>query len=94
MELGKVVGQVVCTVRDPGLPNLKFLLIDLVAPDGALVCAGQVAADVLGAGEGELVLLVRGSSARVALEAKAPIDLCVVGIVDQVTSKEKTYYTK
>ena len=55
MELGKVVGQVVSTVRDPGLPNLKFLLVDIVDAQGKVTCPGQVAADILGAGEGEMV---------------------------------------
>ena len=72
MELGKVVGQVVSTVRDPGLPNLKFLLVDIVDAQGKVTCPGQVAADILGAGEGEMVLLVRGSSASMVLEAKNP----------------------
>lgn len=94
MELGKVVGQVVSTVRDPGLPNLTFLMVDIVDPKGKVILAGQVAADTLGAGEGEIVLLVRGSSARMIMEGKMPLDLSVVGIVDQVTSGKKSLYTK
>jgi microcompartment protein CcmK/EutM len=92
MELARVVGQVVSTVRDPGLPNLTLLLVDLVDPKGNVTYSGQVAADILGAGEGELVLLVRGSSARMLLNAKTPIDLSVVGIVDQVTSRKEVFY--
>jgi microcompartment protein CcmK/EutM len=94
MELGKVVGQVVSTVRDPGLPNLTFLMVDIVDSKGEVLLAGQVAADAVGAGEGELVLLVRGSSARMILEGKAPLDLSVVGIVDQVTAGKKYLYSK
>jgi microcompartment protein CcmK/EutM len=94
MELGKVVGQVVSTVRDPGLPNLTFLMVDIVDAKGKVVLAGQVAADTIGAGEGEMVLLVRGSSARMILEGKPPLDLSVVGIVDQVSSGKKTLYLK
>ncbi len=94
MELGKVVGQVVSTVKDPGLPNLTFLMVDIVDAKGKVVLAGQVAADTLGAGEGEMVLLVRGSSARMIMEGKNPLDLSVVGIVDQVTAGKKTLYTK
>lgn len=94
MELGRVVGQVVATVRDQGLPNLKFLLVDIVDARGEVLCASQVAADILGAGEGELVLLVRGSSARMLLEARTPLDLSVVGIVDQVTSRQETFFNK
>lgn len=94
MEMGKVVGQVVCTVRDPGLPNLTLLLVDLVDGRGEVLCRGQVAADPIGAGEGELVLLVRGSSARLVADYKAPLDLSVVGIVDQVTSGRDALYAK
>ena len=94
MVLGKVVGQVVSTVRDPGLANLKFLLVDVVDSRGEVVRPGQVAADILGAGEGELVLLVAGSSARMVVEAKIPLDLSVIGIVDQVTSRDTVFYNK
>ncbi len=94
MELGKVKGQVVSTARYPGLPRLTLLLVDIVDADGVVQFADQVAADIVGAGEGELVLLARGSSARLILETPAPVDLSVIGIVDQVTSNEKTFYTK
>ena len=94
MELGRVVGQVVSTVRDPGMPNLTLLLVDIVDKDGKVTYSSQVAADAIGAGEGELVLLVRGSSARMILESRTPLDLSIVGIVDQVTSKKKAIYTK
>jgi len=94
MELGKVVGQVVATVRDPGLPNLTFLLVDIIDGQGKTVLRSQVAADTIGAGEGEWVLLVRGSSARLIMEARTPLDLSVVGIVDQVTSGRKALYDK
>jgi microcompartment protein CcmK/EutM len=94
MELGKVVGQVVSTVRDPGLPKLTLLLVDIVDKEGKVTFGSQVAADTIGAGEGELVLLVRGSSARMIMEAKTPLDLSIVGIVDQVTAGKKSLYTK
>lgn len=94
MELGKVVGQVVSTVRDLGLPNLTFLLVDIIDPEGKVIFPGQVAADTMGAGEGEVVLLVRGSSARMIMEGKPPLDLSVIGIVDQVTAGKKSLYTK
>jgi microcompartment protein CcmK/EutM len=53
-----------------------------------------VAADTIGAGEGEMVLLVRGSSARMVLEGKAPLDLSVIGIVDQIYSGKEAVYAK
>lgn len=94
MELAKVKGQVVSTVRDQGLPNLTFLLVDIVDEHGNVTFPSQVAADTIGAGEGEMVLLVRGSSARMILEGKTPLDLSVVGIVDQITSGKDAIYRK
>jgi microcompartment protein CcmK/EutM len=94
MELGRVVGQVVSTVRDAGLPHHTFLLVDIVDGKGEVVLRHQVAADTIGAGEGEWVLLVRGSSARMILENKTPLDLSVIGIVDQVTSGKTALYDK
>jgi len=94
MELGRVVGQVVTTVRDSGLPNLTLLLVDIIDGKGNVLVADQVAADRIGAGEGEIVLLVRGSSARLILETGAALDLSIVGIVDQVTSGKEAIYTK
>ena len=94
MELGRVVGQVVSTVRDPGLPNVTLLMVDLIDAKGEVSFSGQVAADMLGAGEGEVVLMVRGSSARLIKDYKTPLDLSVVGIVDQITSGKKAVYTK
>jgi microcompartment protein CcmK/EutM len=94
MELAKVKGQVVSTVRDSGLPNLTFLLVDIVDEHGNVTFPSQVAADTLGAGEGEMVLLVRGSSARMILEGKTPLDLSVVGIIDQISSGKKAIYSK
>ncbi|MBG0774870.1 MAG: EutN/CcmL family microcompartment protein [Desulfovibrionaceae bacterium] len=94
MELGKVVGQVVATVRDAGLPNLKFLLVDIIDPRGKVMACGQVAVDTIGAGEGEIVLLVRGSSARLVRDNTTPMDLSVVGIVDQITSGRSAVYSK
>jgi microcompartment protein CcmK/EutM len=94
MELGKVIGQVVSTVRDPGLPNLTFLLVNIVDEHGNATLPSQVAVDTIGAGEGEMVLLVRGSSARLILEGRSPLDLSVVGIVDQISSGKQAIYTK
>ncbi len=94
MELGRVVGQVVSTVRDPGLPNLTFLLVDIIDGEGNLKHAGHVAVDTIGAGEGEFVLLVRGSAARLIIDHKVPLDLSVVAIIDQITSGKNAVYSK
>lgn len=94
MELGKIVGQVVSTARHPRLPQTTFLLVDIVDANGEVLASGQVAADQIGAGHGELVMLSRGSSARKILDTECPVDLSVVGIVDQITSGRASLYTK
>ena len=94
MELGRVRGQVVATVRDPGVPPVTLLLVDLITADGEVVRSGQVAADTLGAGEGEMILLVRGSSARFTMNDRPPLDLSVIAIIDQISSKGETVYNK
>jgi len=94
MELAKVVGQVVATVRAPGLPNNSLLLVQLVNEKGEAAGPWHVAADPVGAGEGEWVLAVRGSSARNAISPDAPLDLAIVGIVDMVSSKAGHLYRK
>lgn len=94
MELGRVVGQVVATVRSEGLPHNSLLLVEILGSDGSPTGESHVALDPVGAGEGEWVILVRGSSARKVAHDDAPLDLAVVGIVDQVSSKGKTLYSK
>ena len=76
MELAKVIGQVVSTVRCPGLPYNSLLLVDLLNEKGESIGRSQVAADPIGAGEGEWVIVSRGSSAA---HRKTPsFPLCLV----------------
>ena len=95
MELGRVVGQVVATARAPGLPSNSLLMIELLTENGEPTGECHVAADPIGAGEGEWVIVVRGSSARYAINQNAPLDLAIVGIVDSVTGRQgKNIYRK
>ena len=87
MELAKVVGQVVSTVRCPELPYNSLLLVELLNGKGE-------AADPIGAGEGEWVIVSRGSSARFAIDKDAPLDLVIVGIVDHVNAGKEALYRK
>lgn len=94
MELAKVAGQVVATVRTRGLPHNSLLLVDLLDGEGRPTGRRDVALDTIGAGEGEVVILVRGSAAARVCAPDTPLDLAVVGIVDQVSSRSKTIYSK
>ena len=94
MELARVAGQVVATVRSTGLPHNSLLLVDLLDSEGNPSGRRDVALDTIGAGEGEWVILVRGSAASRVCPVEAPLDLAVVGIVDHVSCRAKTIYSK
>lgn len=94
MQLAVVVGQVVSTVRCDGLGKDRLLLVDLIDAKGKPSGTRHVAADSVGAGNGEWVLVVTGSSARKASGGELPIDLSVIGIVDQVVTHDQVTYRK
>ena len=102
MILALVEGSIVATKKNPKMTGAKFLLVrPLVVdkPEAKELRPGTstlVAVDSLGAGEGEVVLLVQGSSARLAGPDKdSTVDAVVVGIVDTVdVAKRKIYQTK
>lgn len=85
MQIAKVIGKIWATRKQESLTGLKLLIVQPLnilngdGPEGVPV----VAADLIGAGMGELVLVVSGSSARFATAGdKTTVDAAVVGIVD------------
>ncbi len=95
MKLAKVIGQVVSTIKHSGLENDKLLLVDYLDSDGKTRNMPGVAADIIGAGTGEWVLLVEGSNARRVLSnTDAPLDMAIVGIVDEVVIQNDVIYNK
>jgi len=83
MLLAKVVGTVVATRKEPTLDGLKFLVVKPVNDDGQEIGAHLVAADAVGAGPDEMVLVASGSSARQTIATdKRPVDAVVMAIVD------------
>lgn len=94
MQLAIVVGQVVSTMKYSSLAAERLLVVDLIDLDGKPAGVHHVAADAIGAGNGEWVLVVSGSSARKTGADDAPIDLCIVGIVDEVALMGKVVYHK
>ena len=86
MILAKVVGTVVATHKDDRLHSRKLLLAQPISPDGKAHGNHLVAIDTVDAGFGETVLIVSGSSARMAADLQeTPVDAAIVGIVDTVT---------
>ncbi len=90
MILGRVVGTVVATRKDPRLEGHKLLLVKPVSPEGKEESGYLVAVDTVSAGNRELVITVAGSSARMADGCKdKPVDCVIVGIVDEVSLDER-----
>lgn len=95
MKIAKVVGVAVSTEKAPRLENSKLLLVQDTDPAGKPSGAIYIAQDMVGAGQGELVLLVEGSTARVASgDRENPVDAAIVGILDSLTVNEKSTYQK
>ena len=95
MRLAKVKGTVVSTVKDDSLMGVKLLFIQLVSESGDLLDDYEVAADVVGAGVGEWVLVSRGSSARQQRGyEQRPVDAAIVAIVDSVSLESGLLYDK
>ena len=86
MQLARVIGDVVATVKDPELGGHKLLILQPIGPDREPVGRTLVALDSIGAGVGEHVFFVRGKEASFPfLPAQPPADACIVGIVDHWT---------
>ena len=86
MILARIIGTVVATRKDPRLEGKKLLICRPVDPQGNDEKGYLVAVDTVHAGYREQVLVVQGSSARMASDCKdTPVDAAIVGIVDQVS---------
>ena len=83
MILGRVIGNVVSTKKEESLIGMKLMKVEIT--EGSESGKHLVAVDMIGAGNGEEVIITSGSSARKALRGEnqdAPIDAIIVGIVD------------
>lgn len=95
MIFARVTGNVVCTLKDEKLVGSKLLLLQPVDLSGAAKGNPLVAVDAVGAGEGELVLVVQGSSARQTSRTTGnPVDAVIFAIVDTVEQDGKTVFRK
>jgi len=85
MILARILGTVVATRKDERLTGKKLLVVRPVSPDGRDESGYLVTVDTVGAGFRETVVVVSGSSARMAQGCKdCPVDAAIVGIVDTV----------
>jgi microcompartment protein CcmK/EutM len=85
MLLGRVIGNVVCTVKHPSLIGCKLLIVQPIDRKGRDKGRALVALDSVGAGAGETVYWCRGREASFPfLPAEVPTEAAIVGIVDSV----------
>ena len=91
MDIGKVIGTIVATRKDPSLVGCRLLVVQPLDAEGRSVGAPLTAVDMQGAaGYGELVYIVTGGDAAfVSAERAMPVDVAVVGIVDSITVTEE-----
>ncbi len=90
MKMGKVIGTVVATRKDPSLEGVKLLVVENLTldlkPEGGYV----VAVDAVGAGSKEVVLYASGSSARQTAKTKdRPVDAVIMAILDSFEAHGK-----
>ena len=100
MFVAKVTGSVVATQKVSSMTGHKLLAVEPMRVDPAnrakLIGTGRtfICVDTVGAGLGEMVLIVQGSSARLTPETeKLPIDATIIGIVDTVNIENKTIFS-
>lgn len=84
MDFGRIIGRVVCTIKDPKLENLPLLIVEGCDHSGKPVGQRFVAADAIGVGEGEFVWYETSGEAPLAWEFRPPVDASIIGIVDSV----------
>ncbi len=100
MFLARITGSVVSTQKVAEMVGQKLLVVEPLRVDekdqSSLKPTGRtfVVVDTVGAGEGEVVLCVQGSSARFTPQTKTlPVDAAIIGIVDQVHVKSKSVFS-
>lgn len=95
MIIARVTGTAVSTLKDRRLEGTKLLVVAETDAQGKVMDKPFLAVDLIGAGEGELVVVVHGSTARLAAgSADAPIDAAIVGILNSLSSDGRKTYDK
>jgi len=95
MQMGKIVGTVVSTIKNEKLDGLRFQLVKYVDSSGAPTGSQVVAVDSVGAGVGDIVLIASGSSARLTDRTEGkPVDAVIMAIVDILEVEGEKKYVK
>lgn len=95
MLICRTIGTAVSTVKHPQIAGYKLLIVQEATLDNKLKGDPFVAVDLVGAGEGEMVLVTRGSaSSPVNAAGEVPVDAAIVGILDSLSSDNKIVFKK
>lgn len=95
MNVGRVIGTVVASKKDPKLEGLKLLLVQQTDLTGGAKGSQVVAVDSVGAGLGEVVLYCAGSSARQTdVTQNRPVDTVIMAIVDEIAVGNESTFRK
>ncbi|MFP4394252.1 MAG: EutN/CcmL family microcompartment protein [Anaerolineales bacterium] len=95
MLIARIVGSAVSTIKNEKLRGLKLLVVQEATPSDELRGEPFVAADTVGAGTGELVLVAIGSAARQTDKtADYPVDAAIIGILDSLEVADEVTFRK
>jgi len=95
MQIARVLGTIVSTQKEPSLTGVKFLLLQILDQEGQPLLKYEVAADSIGAGTDEWVLVSRGSAARqIPRGEQRPVDAAVIAIIDSINVSDRLIYSK
>jgi carbon dioxide concentrating mechanism protein CcmL len=95
MQIARVLGTIVSTQKEPSLTGVKFLLLQILDQEGQPLPKYEVAADSIGAGIDEWVLVSRGSAARqIPRGEQRPVDAAVIAIIDSINVSDRLIYSK
>ena len=95
MIIAKVMGTAVASVKHAALGSTKLLIVCPANIDGDTSSDAFLAVDLVGSGQGELVIVSQGSSARLATDYKnSPVDAAIVGILDSLQYDNKLRFRK
>ncbi len=95
MRIARVIGSAVSTIKVDSLRGSKLLIVSNATVDDELYGEPYVAADAIGAGEGELVLVAEGSAGRhTDLTTGAPADAVIFAILDSLEADGRTTFRK
>lgn len=95
MYIAEVVGSVIASRKTDNMDGLSLRIVRKVAPDLKETETYQVAVDVVGASEGEYVLVATGSTARQTTQTDTrPCDAIIIAIVDTWQTHDTPIYTK